>query len=214
MMCWPYSTRWVGCPNPIFTKMKSLKIHYLFGLCVLLNTTACSQDGEPPKPDSIVYEACCGAEPVEYTQGDAYIYVPNVFTPNGDGINDLFYPFINEQVLEIANFQIKTAEGDTLIFTRQFLVYNDLDHNAWNGIWYDGSSFEGIPYIGAFKYTMLAILRTGEVVEIEGRACRIECGPDAEVFQSKEGCFYPNQINSTTGKLDGSLMTSETGCFH
>jgi len=36
------------------------------------------------------YEACCGLQPVDFKHSNGSIYMPNVFTPNGDGINDVW----------------------------------------------------------------------------------------------------------------------------
>jgi gliding motility-associated-like protein len=51
--------------------------------------------------------------------------VPNAFTPNGDGINDYFYPkFINIESME---FWILNKWGETIYFS------NVLNTSGWDG---------------------------------------------------------------------------------
>lgn len=185
--------------------MTKTKLLLLTTLGLALSLSGCSQ--ETPDPvTSETYEACCGAEPVEYTFGDARMYVPNVFTPNGDGVNDLFYPFVNDSVLAIDVFLIYTPVGDTLMFDRPGFDYNNLGSYAWNGRRYDGSQHKG-----PFKYFVSFILKDG-LHEVEGRACSIVCGPEAAVFQTKEGCFYPVQ-SSAGGILNPTAPNFESDCF-
>lgn len=75
------------------------------------------------------YDACCGAEPVEYIHKDMEVYVPNVFTPNRDSINDLFYPLISDNVVEVIDFVIYTGDGeDTMIYYRPTIVYKNIQN--------------------------------------------------------------------------------------
>lgn len=188
--------------------MKKTKLLLLTTLGLALSLTGCSQETtEPPPAVTDPYEACCGAEPVEHTFGDAYMFVPNVFTPNGDGINDYFAPSINENILGFDAYLIYTPVGDTVVFVSAGYNVNNVANTAWDGLRKDGSVYEGL-----FKYVFTAFAKDGNLLTIEGRACRVACGPEAAVFKTKTGCFYPVQAGAN-GVLDTAAPNFEGDCF-
>ena len=66
--------------------------------------------------DSIVVEDICMCP----------IYIPNSFTPDGDGINDLFRPVIELQYIETYSFAIMNRWGEIVFET-------DDPSTGWNG---------------------------------------------------------------------------------
>jgi gliding motility-associated-like protein len=62
---------------------------------------------------------------------DELKYVPNAFSPNGDGINDLFYIFGNEEVEAINTLQVYSRWGE-LVFEVVDALPND-PAGAWDG---------------------------------------------------------------------------------
>ena len=66
------------------------------------------------------------SETVSFINCDCAIEVPTAFTPNGDGINDLFFPQINCKFLASYHMQIFSRYGE-LLFTS-----NQIDE-GWNG---------------------------------------------------------------------------------
>jgi hypothetical protein len=72
--------------------MKNVIKSTILGAYLAMSLSACAQ--VEPSPSIIPeYATCCGAEPVEITVDTVYkLYVPNSFTPNGDGVNDIFVP--------------------------------------------------------------------------------------------------------------------------
>jgi gliding motility-associated-like protein len=59
------------------------------------------------------------------------VYVPNVFSPNGDGLNDYFTLFTDSDVREITLLEIYTRWGD-LVFSKKNFPPND-PSQGWDG---------------------------------------------------------------------------------
>ena len=57
--------------------------------------------------------------------------LPNVFTPNGDGLNDYFYLIAAEEIKTIKIFQVLNRWGE-IVFETKNARPNDLAF-AWNG---------------------------------------------------------------------------------
>ncbi len=59
------------------------------------------------------------------------LFVPNAFTPNGDGQDDIFYPRSGDAVKTIRSFRVYDRWGE-LMFDRENILPNDAS-NAWDG---------------------------------------------------------------------------------
>lgn len=59
------------------------------------------------------------------------VYIPNVFSPNGDGLNDEFMPYTDRSVRSIKSFKIFDRQGNN-VFSGNNLVPNEPGF-GWNG---------------------------------------------------------------------------------
>lgn len=91
---------------------------------------------------------------------ESQIFIPNAFTPNNDGENDVFYPRGNG-VSIIKSFRIYNRWGE-LLFERTGISINDAT-NAW-----DGSFKGGGPRPDVYVYVVDAVCETGEPIYIKG----------------------------------------------
>ena len=91
------------------------------------------------------------------------IYIPNAFSPNQDGINDIFSPFGGFEVVSIQSMQVYDRWGG-LVFsnTEGFSVHDDLK-NGW-----DGTARNQQLDPGTYLYTMNVEFIDGEVVLFSG----------------------------------------------
>jgi CHU_C Type IX secretion signal domain len=185
--------------------MKNL-LYALFVAGIFANLSSCNAQDDPKVTIVKEYESCCGLEPVTYKSGVMQAYFPNVFTPNGDGINDLFYPIFNDKVAQAVGFTISDTSNITY-FDRPVFIPSDLKNYAW-----DGKDKQGKPYKGVFRYQISITSADGQTYYIDGKACSIVCGPDAAVFKTKDGCYYSTQA-TPTGTVDKSLPNKESDCF-
>ncbi|TAK40559.1 MAG: hypothetical protein EPO28_09925 [Saprospiraceae bacterium] len=184
--------------------MRNIKT-FFFILSITFFALQCKDDDGPKLPTD-PYVGCCGTEPVEFTVGNAKLYVPNAFTPNGDGTNDVFFPFFNDKVSKIELFQIFSPKL-ALIYLALEVDKQNPSINGWNGIDADGKK-----YAGLFSYHIQITDDAGFSQFISGSACSIVCDTFAAVFKTKTGCFFPAQENGEGG-LDASLPMLEDDCF-
>ncbi len=96
-----------------------------------------------------------------------FFYIPNSFSPNGDGINDVFQVFPGQEV-ETLSFEFKVFDrwGNAL-----FTAYDPLE--AWDGM-YRGAQMQEAVYVWFVKATVLAcggrleeVFRKGDVTIIK-----------------------------------------------
>jgi len=180
--------------------MQPVKI--LSVLCVILFLNACQKE----QSGSAIYQGCCDDAPVSFEAGAGRIYVPNVFTPNGDGINDLFAAFTDEKIESFISFEIFNRSGE-VIYIRENYQADWRPQYPWLGTNPDNSQYEG-----QFSYRIEVLDIHGEQVAIQGQACALSCENPANIDPTF--CAFPQQ-HSGTGKLAPSLPNGEdtSACF-
>ena len=88
-------------------------------------------------------------------QSKAAIYIPNVFSPNGDGINDFFTIFTNDGVTQLTSISIFNRLGGLV-----FQSNNTLDNNQ-STIW-DGRQNNQPVSTGVYTYIVVYETQNGQ----------------------------------------------------
>ncbi|MEM9920377.1 MAG: choice-of-anchor L domain-containing protein [Bacteroidota bacterium] len=88
-------------------------------------------------------EGCLGMASIDIGTEEAIIQFPNAFTPNGDKINDHFFPVIKGQI-EIVDLQIYNRYGKKVF-------HNDNLSYGWNGT-FKGQPMPSDVYIAMIRY--------------------------------------------------------------
>ena len=148
---------------------------------------------------------CCSNPAIDENVGNGHIYVPNIFTPNADGINDNFTVFGDFNILIIREMKIKNQNGE-LVFKA-----TDINPNVPSEGW-DGTSF-GLRFQGIFSFSIKVETSDGTVKTLEGNVCNYPCG-EADNLQvgHPNDCQFPSQVFS--GLYDPTLPSFENfDCF-
>jgi gliding motility-associated-like protein len=91
---------------------------------------------------------------------NSQLFIPNSFTPNGNGENDVFYPR-GKGVSIIKSFRIYNRWGE-MMFERSGIQLNDAG-NAW-----DGTFNGGAPRADVYVWVIDALCDTGEPLFLKG----------------------------------------------
>jgi len=140
-----------------------MKFHLILWL-FLVSVSACH--------DTItVIKGCCEDPPVVEKIGNATIYVPNVFTPNGDGVFDRLVIY-GDSVRQILHMEIRNKEG-VIVYDNYNLPVNDHD-TAWDG------QFGGNIVRGMYSFEMKVEASNRIVKLIKGKVCNCPCDQEAD----------------------------------
>lgn len=187
----------------LFNKILKCNVSIWIIICLLSNS--CKEKENP-----FTYSDCCTIQPYEYSIDNAKLYMPNVFSPNFDGINDILMPFTNDSVTSIDNFEIRDAFNNQLLYFKNMCIPNNVE-DGWSAILPDGTLF-----VGKVKFSFQAKTITSKMIPVEGVACAIRCEPDSKSLQTNKNCHFPDQAeyNGTyyTGLKQLNKETSEQFC--
>ena len=203
-------------------RISSPTIIQIILLCVTISVTGCAQSSqEETVITTTIYDGCCGTAPKVYEVEDYKVYIPNVITPNGDGINDAFYPICNKMIYGdfiVSNYRIYDDTG------RVLFVLGGLDVENAEAVSFKGKCYqrpyiprehEKFEYTGKFKYSFTFSFKKSdglfEIFDVEGDACLVSCDQDAHVLVGKEGCYFP--VQGTGGIYDATIPNKEENCI-
>jgi len=130
----------LDCSNPVATM--SVNTTYFVGVSSIHGCLS---------SDSVTIHLYCSS---------GQLFIPNTFTPNNDGENDVFYPR-GTGVELIKSFRIYNRWGE-LLFEKENIQINDAT-NAWDGT-YNGMA----PRPDVYVYVIDALCETGEPLFIKG----------------------------------------------
>ena len=140
-------------------------VNYAWEPAGLLNNSFISNPLATIYQDSILFtvivkdaEGCTAYDTVKVKTYDGITYyVPNAFSPNGDGNNDVFRP-IPVGIISTEYFRIFNRYGELVFETNQYL-------KGWDG------NYKGIPQqVGNYVWMLKGKGRNGKVIEIRGNA--------------------------------------------
>lgn len=128
------------CENPVATPKKTVK--YSVKVTNIFNCEA--------SDDITLFVTCDNSQ----------LFVPNTFTPNGDGVNDRFY-ISGKGVGSIKRLRVFTRWGET-VFSADNMSVN-VEAQGWDG------THKGVPLSpDVFVYIIDAVCDSGELMELKG----------------------------------------------
>lgn len=110
-----YSQDSLDCTDNCFNQQVSPYVTTLYEVEVM------DENGCPATADVIVN-----------VQFDRSVYIPNVFSPNGDGLNDYFRVFGNSAVLQVKRMLIADRWGE-IVFEAENILLEE-EQKFWDGI--------------------------------------------------------------------------------
>ena len=122
-----------------------------------------------------------------YTEIDSnFIAVPNIFTPNNDGLNDYFYVFVSDN---ISSINLKIKDGSRIIY--EVLKNNISSQN----IFLDGKVNGNISKEKMYHFEANAVTSDGRNLTLSGEFCLLinKC------VTTLNDCTFATQYNGLGG---------------
>lgn len=153
-----------------------MKFLLSISICILsFIFSSCSKEGKS------ALKGCCDNEILSDTFGNGMVYLPNIFTPNGDGINDEFF-VMGDSIARVLNFEIRSQSGRPVFHIADLIQYDSL---RWDG------KIDGVVEKGLYEFSLSVEAEDGSIGNFNGSVCNYPCGfIDDDEKISMEGCHF------------------------
>ncbi len=168
---------------------------------------ATSQDVDLAPEDYLT--GCCITEPVQLNIGSGSIYVPTMFTPDGNGINDVFQVSADSNILKIDTFTIFNQFTGDILFEETEMT-EITPENGFDGIVADT--------VAATQYLYYLVVTSVDNVtmRVNGSICSLPCEEPLNVPRPDriDDCAFPIQYDIVNGIYDENIDSQEDlNCF-
>ena len=147
---------------------------------------------------SKIKKNCCKGSmvftPANYLSDSVAFYLPNAFTPDGDGINDYFVPAYSG-----------ITAMDYSIYKKNDRIFLSSDMETW----WDGKYKEQVK-TGIYKYVVVLTSIYGQTIKVEGEFCSL----NRDILNNKdlkhcEECTFSDMLDPVAGFI---YFTAESFC--
>lgn len=185
---------------------------------LMVLSLACSREEpsvEPPEePLPTLEEAGCTAASISTEIGEGNrITIPNIFSPDYDGMNDIFKPFFYfsdpDTVLDHYRFKVEDRSGQLLFSTDDW-------EKPWEGTDLDGEYVADSIYVYTIELELggTPYRYQGEVTVIRP-APYWQNNPEGQTYQLQNcsECIFPDQIMPRLGAIYPTNQELERVCL-
>ena len=154
------------------------------------------------------YEGCCEVAAIEMSIGNGNVYIPNIFTPNGDLVNDQFHIYGDSGIEEIEKLTIKDLDGQ-ILYEKEGVSLAPFDYtHTWK------PSSEEAPK-GLFNYSATIKSVDGITETISSTACSMVCKTetDSVLLSNKINCLFGTQHNGVGEVVPLAPSLENSNCF-
>ncbi|MBK7691342.1 MAG: hypothetical protein IPK62_02810 [Bacteroidetes bacterium] len=176
------------------------KIYFLFFMMIGIFSCKGKKEDLPQNVGPNYANACCCD--ASFSAGNGVVFIPSIFTPNSDGLNDYFSPLGNTNIAFIVDVKISDLNNNVIYAIDT--AYGILNHGKWNGM-----NINQTLYKGVFNLSCKAIDNNNVITNLTAQSCSFICDDPNAIIQNTN-CKFASMFDFITGNAP---YASGENCF-